>query len=291
MTYNAFCRSILDVCGMSEHGFSFNAQDDPWDYPSTGRPGVSLAHFQQRWQALLSIPHTEPTQVHLEKDSSPLEVTCPTDPQPLQTGSASVLDDDMAKLIRDNQVAQMAAMFLETCPNDWTRGWGPGFYTKLKRASNKEDTLDEDIDVAAAIQFRWELGLLADQIVEMFKLPAPNSQRCLWWDDIAWKRSLWDGRISGSGHLKTVVFLALSRGGFQPYPCPFQGPPFPRFALYVAAAIVEAQMGEEEALELVEELLKFMGNVKTFYRWKAQASEAVMERKNSWVKSLQGCHP
>jgi hypothetical protein len=106
----------------------------------------------------------------------------------------------MTKLIRDNQVAQMAAMFLETCPNDWTRGWGPGFYTKLKRASNKEGTLDEDIDVAAAIHFRWELGLLADRIVEMFKLPAPNSQRCLWWDDIAWRRSLWNGRILGSSH-------------------------------------------------------------------------------------------
>src|SRR5690606_24528319 len=113
------------------------------------------------------------------------KVNCPTDPQAFQTGSASVIDDDLAKLIRDNQVAQMAAMFLETCPNDWTRGWGPGFYTKLKRASNKEDTLDEDLDVVAAIQFRWELGLLADQIVEMFKLPVPNSERCLWWDDIA----------------------------------------------------------------------------------------------------------
>jgi len=180
----------------------------------------------------------------------------------------------------------MAAIFLKTCPNDWTRGWGPAFYTMLKRASNKEDILDEDLDVAAAIQFRWELGLLADQIVEMFKLPVPNSERCLWWDDIAWRRGIRNGRIPGGGHLNTVVFLALGRGGFEPYPCPFQGPPFPRFTLYVAAAVVEAQLGEEKALELVEELLKFMRDVKAFYKQKVQASEAVMEKKNNWVKSL-----
>jgi len=39
-------------------------------------------------------------------------------------------------------------------------------------------------------------------------------------------------------------------------------------------------------LELVEELLQFMRDVKAFYKQKVQASEAVMEKKNNWVKSL-----
>jgi hypothetical protein len=81
LTYNSLCRSVLDTCQnkvtrfSSNQCFAFSAQDDAWEYSWSGRTGIPLAYFQDRWNALKIHPYTRPEDVHAIRNQDPQNPT------------------------------------------------------------------------------------------------------------------------------------------------------------------------------------------------------------------------
>jgi hypothetical protein len=184
-----------------------------------------------------------------------------------------------------NRVATMAELFLQTCPNDWNSGWGPFIHGCLRAAIAGEAIPDEDIDVAALIAFRWELGQLADYIVQVFELPVPSNQACVFWNRPEWQTRV-RPTIPGFDQRHVRVWQELLNGKFEPKPTPAQGPPFTRFSQYITAAVVEANLSQTRTLAVIHGLLDFMQSVKQFHQERIVKNAQVILRGRNWFKAI-----
>ncbi|GKT55261.1 hypothetical protein ColTof4_07872 [Colletotrichum tofieldiae] len=163
----------------------------------------------------------------------------------------------------------MAKLFLETCPDDWDRGWGPGLYTMLTQAVEgrleDKERAHPEIDVSAFINYRWELAEMADLLVREYKLPIPNHEICIMWHGIEWKVAA-ARSIDGFETRSNRVWSHFVYKEFAPEPTRSQGPPFTRFTQYMTASVALAQLSIEETDQLVGKLVEYMERYKKFYK-------------------------
>ena len=291
-TYNAYCQSILDVCKDKVHRlwqkqtFTFKAQDDTWGYSWTARTSIPLAYFEKRWKALKMVPYIGSSQAKLDMDPHPGNPTFSGSAGPSQSGGAQMIDE-MTLHISQHRVREMARLFLQTCPGDWNRGWGPAVHGQVSFALTEDDLPQEELhEISSLIRFRWEQGLLADEMVRIFNLPQPDGQICMLCDVNAW-RSRAHPEIPNFDKLYEIAWFTLVRGEFRPVPMSeLQGPPFIRITEYMTAALVEANVSEEETKALAEGLLEFMGRVKQFHRDRAVHDSDVIGRGRTWIKAI-----
>ncbi|RSM11489.1 hypothetical protein CEP52_003017 [Fusarium oligoseptatum] len=229
-TYNEFCQSILEVCETrvtslwNGRTFTFN-----------------------RWDALEIIPPA--TENATDKKPEAVRTA-----EPSSTGDSFI--DEMTRSIHQKDVPSMARLFLQTCPGDENRGWGPLAHGMLSRALEDDLPLDELEEVAGMICFRWESPLIADYLVETFNLPKPKGQIYILWDSLS-------GGINNP--LYHTIFHKLAQGGFPPLPAKNQGPPFLRFLFYLTAAVSLTNLPEPSTLLLIDKLTIFMAKAKEFY--------------------------
>lgn len=301
-SYNAFCQSILDTCINRAHRlwyeqkFTFSAHDDAWEYSWTRRTGIPLAYFEARWEALRIVPYTGDANVKLAMDPNPSNKSFLGEAGPSRTGGINqdeVLHAMTANICQKRIIA-MAELFLQTCPGDWDKGWGPrvrGILTDAIQGRtptyDSDDSCDEDNkddDVPAIIQFRWEAGLLADQIIQHFKLPVPSNKMCIMWDQLAWKADA-RARIP-SMDLKYGHIWDRFRRDFGVEPYRSQGPPFTRFNYYIVAAVVEANLSKEATEDLVVKMKQLMRIIKGFYAQKIVQEPEVGKRGRNWMLSI-----
>lgn len=79
LAYDAFRQSVLDACqntatrlsSSSFQHFTFSAQNDDWEYSWTGRTGIPLAHFEERWKRLKAYPYTGSEEVRSLQNTDP----------------------------------------------------------------------------------------------------------------------------------------------------------------------------------------------------------------------------
>lgn len=109
-----------------------------------------MTHFENHRDALEIIPPVT------EAEAAAQNPTTARTAGPSSTESSIV--DEMTRSIRQNHVASMARLFLQTCPGDENRGWGPMTHGMLSRALRGDLPLDELEEIAGMICFRWELG-------------------------------------------------------------------------------------------------------------------------------------
>ncbi|KAL2757910.1 hypothetical protein ACRALDRAFT_2025598 [Sodiomyces alcalophilus JCM 7366] len=276
-TYDAFCHSILDICqarvtrhSMSED-FTFSVNDDQWEGSGTGRTAVPLGSFEQRWNAL-------PIRSYMAGDVTGLTRT--------GGGSSSqVITDQMTESMVRNSVKTMAELFLQTCPGDWTRGYGPRSQGILRRYIEGREDPDEVTDVGAMIAFRWELGLLADRMIARRGLAAPGDSTCILLNIEDWMITN-EARISNFSARWRMVTQHLFKHGFAPEPTPAQGPPFGRFLRFVTAAVVGAGLSETTTMSVAQALVEDMEQAKEFHRTQAMANATVRERARIWISSI-----
>lgn len=192
MTYNAFCKALWDTCKdrvyrFWEHQEFTFSPDDQWVYSRSGRTGIPLAHFEQRWNQLLSHPCPAPADVRLQRNPAPTSVDLAPGSSVQQ--AAGVQDaDSTVELIKSifECTREMAYLLLQTCSQDWNKALFMAFagalrnYYRLGLKSERRTT-----DIAAKIRFRWEMGLLTDSIISRFKLPVPKGEICILWDRYA----------------------------------------------------------------------------------------------------------
>lgn len=154
-----------------------------------------------------------------------------------------------------DRMVTMATLFLQTCPGSWDRGFGPLMRGMLRRAIQTNESLDT-MDIADPITFRWKAAQLVDRIVRELNLPAPSNKTCIIWSKYDWRLSdREEDQRPYFGHQYGRIWAAF-RDRDLPEPSPQQGPPFVLLQEYLAAAITEARLSEQESLALVKLVLE-----------------------------------
>lgn len=304
-TLNAYTRSIIDICRSDVarfwdlQNFTFSAQDDEWEgawYGRTGIPsGIPLDHFKDRWNQLVDIPYTGESskKLNLDPHSSNTSETVPVQPGPAGgVLSPELLRETMTSAMITGDVRMMAQLFLQTCPGDWHRGWGPGLGTMLTDAVKHgiepgKRRVRRHIDIADFIRYRWELAEMADSFVQEYQLRKPNSETCLLWNDFDWSGPA-HPKSPGYGERFSVAYSHLVRKEFNPMPMRSQGPYFNRFTRYIAAAIALTNLtSQEENDRVLESLVCRMDEYKEFYKKICVENKGVMQKEREWREAIR----
>lgn len=262
-TYATFCRSVFESCSTQV--------TCPWELQRisfSAQGGTSSAEARQdRGQ------HPD-NPIFQGKGQDSTRVTGGVDTDPIIT--------QITQSIAQKQIRVLAGLFLETCPRDWSQGQGVAFHGLLRGyvRGDTEDVAREE-EVAAAIQYRWEVALLADYMVLKFSLPVPNRQMCILWDPFDW----WHHHkpLRPRNHR---VWQALLRGGVWVEAADNQGPPFVRPLSYLAAAILEGTTSEEQADVKIVEMVAFVEGIKDFYKQRVLEDPAVLHSGGEWLRSI-----
>ncbi|RMJ11955.1 hypothetical protein CDV36_008400 [Fusarium kuroshium] len=179
---------------------------------------------------------------------------------------AAFFIDETTGLTCQKRVSPMAELFLQTCPGD--------------ECSEKNLPQDDLEEVAGLISFRWELGLLADYLVEIFGLPQPGGKICVLWNSQPWYSEAIKYPLHG------MIFDGLVRGGFLPTPAVNQGPPFDRFLHYMAAAVALKDLSEPCTSQLVDQLVLFMAEARKFQEQRVVSDQNTLEKAQRWFKAI-----
>ncbi|KAL6816417.1 hypothetical protein J3E69DRAFT_375170 [Trichoderma sp. SZMC 28015] len=185
------------------------------------------------------------------------------------------LIDELAEAIHQDRVADMARLFLQTCPGEENRGWRSSQIYVLERAAKGLPDEEEAVWVTAdLIRFQWEISLLCDHIVSLFGLRVPNGQICLLWDDRRWR--FYTAPITKSQLAKyddTRAYLLYYRS-FPYRGRRSQGPPFTRAVHYLAAALAETTQTFDECMAKADEIVAFAK------AWEGNFQERVGQNEN-----------
>ncbi|KAJ5999803.1 hypothetical protein N7481_000212 [Penicillium waksmanii] len=296
LTYNAFCQSVLDTCQNSvtrlwefQH-FSFSAQNDDWEYSWTGRTGIPLAHFRERWDRLKSYPYTGRANLRDERNTDPQNPNFTT-PVPSQTGGVQAANDQnivdtMTDHMAHGRLKEMARIFHGTCPGDWTLSDHVSLSSGLFRFYELGlDTEDAGM-FEATIRFRWEAALLADYVVETFRLPVPRNDICIMWHDGAWANAIEKKFPASEVSQRWLAIAATLEDSFDLPRLPQQGPPFDRPFRYLVAALIEADKPKNILAEICDAIIELMRNVKAFQNQRLCEDREVRRRGREWLRSI-----
>ncbi|KAJ5513314.1 hypothetical protein N7463_002866 [Penicillium fimorum] len=289
LTYNAFCDSVWRICEnrvtrlWSFQNFRFSAQDDAWEFSWTGRTGIPLTHFENRWNLLTSYPYSGPSDIRALRNPDPKNFAFST--QDLnKTAAGQGIIDEMTDHIAHRRLKEMARTFHTTCPGDWDRGKEVGFGGTLRALYERDEYQERAPIFESTIRFRWEAALLADYIIELFELPVPSKEICIMWNRIWWiecnRRTMPDLQArwkkmynSLSGHFMTPCFSE-------------QGPPFYRPLHYLVAAFIEADKPDGEASAVISTIGEFMSTVRTFHQQRLCKDREVRSRGRAWLRTI-----
>ncbi|TQN67106.1 hypothetical protein CSHISOI_08323 [Colletotrichum shisoi] len=93
---------------------------------------------------------------------------------PRMGGHVEAIRSELMRGHTNKQVKEMAERFLQTCPGDWNSGWEQLTRGCLRAFVTVNTAPYPDIDVAAMMAFRWEVGLFADYMVRPFTFQHPS---------------------------------------------------------------------------------------------------------------------
>ncbi|CAI7598210.1 unnamed protein product [Penicillium pancosmium] len=289
LAYDAFRQSVLDACqntatrlsSSSFQHFTFSAHNDDWEYSWTGRTGIPLAQFEERWKRL---------KTHLYTGSE--------DNQTKRVGGDAkeeqTIIDTMPDHMAHERLKEMARIFHSTtCPYDWTLCDHVTLSSRLFCFYELGLNLEQAGTFEATMRFRWEAALFADYIVETFRLPVPWDEICIMWHDCAWANAI-EKKISASEYSQRWLTIAPlledifdSLGVCHREPgLPVQGPSFHRPFRYVVAALIEANKPEDELTAVSNEIKEAIKNVRTFQNQRVCQDEEVKCRGREWLESL-----
>lgn len=207
-----------------------------------------------------------PPKLFLDEIEVPLEdferrwSTSASHPDP---GPESEIITKMAEALAHGTLKDMARIFHQTCPGDWSLGDNVVFGVRLRSFYEHEEGKEHAPMLAATIQFRWEMGLLTDYLISLFGLPMPCNKICALWDPHVWQDAM--NMIGNTWRVRwDRVENALGKS-FDVLPREDQGPSFDRSRWYLTAALVEANGSENENLAIVSAVCEFTEILKEFH--------------------------
>ncbi|KAK1714096.1 hypothetical protein CaCOL14_009920 [Colletotrichum acutatum] len=306
-TYNSFCQSILDICKgklhrmADEQGFCFSAQDDQWNWSWTKRTGTPLAHFQSRWDALETVEFTGDKEERIRKlyrDPDPSN-NWATDDE-LRAALARIsgsgqrhagleVQKEMEDLVYQQRIPPLAKLLLETCPEDWSKGWGNGDRCYLEQLATgvvipREKSTYSDTDPLEFIRYRLEAAAMADRIVSLFQLPVPFGESCIMCDLDRFNAR---AEKESEGYLRRYsrIWSCLAYDLF-PMPRIIQGPPMARPLRYVVAAVSMMPLSDEKIESLTNEILEYTGRLRKSVEEGVATNEEVARQSRRWIASI-----
>lgn len=200
--------------------------------------------------------------------------------------SEAELTEQMTYYLREGPVKELARLFHQsTCPGDWdcqpTATVGSILRTFYERDFGKGE-LPTASEVTSIIRYRWEICLLADQIVDIFGLPVPGNSMCILWNLGNWTRTI--GR-DVSDWFWYQSFRIMCGDMYELLPRqPDQGAEFRRPWLYVVAALFEwgrSGKSERETIITIHRIIDFLEVVKRFN--KQSGGRVLPVRRNDCV--------
>jgi hypothetical protein len=291
LTYNSFCQSVWNTCEnrvtrlWNFQHFMFSAKDDAWEYSWTGRTGIPLADFGARWALLKPFPTTGPQDKCALRNPNPANPTFAIQ-DPNKTGGGQNIVNEMTDYIAHGKLKEMARTFHQTLPGEWDWGQEVGFGGILRGFYECDQFTEEAPMFESAIRFRWEAALLADYLIEIFKLPVPNQEICIMWNRFSWITSFRD-KISDLNLTAQWKYIYDSLEDCLEISClSDQGPPFYRPIHYMCAALIEADKPKDETTAIIDAIGEFMKTVRAFHEQRLCGDREVRRRGRDWLKTV-----
>jgi hypothetical protein len=177
------------------------------------------------------------------------------------------LKEQMTYYLREGPVKILARLFHEhTCPGDWDcqpsaalGGDLRTFYEENPSIEGKSPTAPE---ITSIIRYRWEVSLVADQIVNMFGLPLPGNSMCILWNLGTWSSYVW---MNLSDLCWCKLFREVCGKKYELIPRQSnQGWEFRRPGLYVIVSLFLWGKSEPETEHMVLRIARFLRGIKRF---------------------------
>ncbi|KAJ3960405.1 hypothetical protein N0V92_002942 [Colletotrichum tropicale] len=149
-TFNAYTRSIVDVCGAEVMKRDLVTHTSNTDETVTARPGLAggvsrdAKLREEMTKALIAKEVPKMAKIFL--------LTCPSD---WDRGYGPAVRNMLDRVERDG---------LQPPERTW-----------------------RNVDVQRYVHFNWELAEIVDHLVDTFKLPMPGGKRCILWEDNLWQ--------------------------------------------------------------------------------------------------------
>ncbi|CAG8892624.1 unnamed protein product [Penicillium egyptiacum] len=272
LSYNSFCDSVWSTCEdritrlWSFQHFRFCAQDDAWEYSWTGRTGIPLSHFRNRWDGLNSYPYQGPSDIRDLRNPHPKNTTF-LEQDPNKTASGNQVIDEMTGHIAHGRLKEMARTFHQTCPGEWevVRRWA------LEARSVDSTSVTCSRKKRRCLKRRYALGgrqpfsqttFSSCLTFLLLTMPMPDLEA-------RWRK----------------MYKSLS--GYFEIPClREQGPPFYRPLHYLVAAFLEADKPEHETSAIISAIGDFISTVRMFHQQRLYKDQEVRGRGREWLKSI-----
>ncbi|CAK7211396.1 hypothetical protein SBRCBS47491_001112 [Sporothrix bragantina] len=305
----AFLSSVWDVCRGKHHqwcdhefDFSPSSYTNEWKMPWASPDGnvQHLSYYQARWNML---------QTHAYRPETATTFSGP-----------DMLAGQFTSQVDLNRVRMMVSLWRITCPGDHLYDDGPrmeAFMTMCARSGrptiSREQIRDgspEDeftsiykYNFVAVLQHRYQMAMLAEDLVEAMELPRPGGKTCLHWYEPDWKEWMlqeYGVFVDELERIKSAIFGVFDQEGCSLAslitPAAEQGPVFHRFIRYMAAAIIEGLYRDSvEGDAFVTQriwtkgmaVLEFFKVSKSYLEEKALADPKVRDLANAWAESMQ----
>lgn len=271
-SFNEFARSIydtlldLDRFG-DKHDIRFSAQDDDWGASWTGRTGIPLRTFADRWDQLETKVSTAEPGSQLDRSTrftgSGTSADTSLSLQEFRSLSPGRLGShDLGGLFGGNPISQkmhvkrMAKALLKTCPGSWTGGYGPKNRADLRRfIESPASDFGNTADILRILKYRFDMLHYADVLIAKLGIQKPDSKYCFQFN--------WGDWYIRALHTRgdTVKLLCeksfgrlLDSAMFQP-PTKDHGKGFRNPHYYVTAAIVDASETPDDAEAYLDSVL------------------------------------
>lgn len=156
----------------------------------------------------------------------------------------------------------MARTFHETCPGYWTLATHISLSSRLFRFYKLGLGVEYAGMLEGTIRYRWEAALLADHIVETFRLPVPSNEICIMWNNWAWANEIEKKFSESEVTQRWLAIAAKLTDSFDLPRLPQQGPPFERPMRYLVAALIESDKPWDTVVEICDGIVELMGTVR-----------------------------
>jgi len=261
-TYNEFARTIhhtlltrVDRFG-DRHEIHFSAQDDDWEASWTGRTGIPLQAFAERWDQLATRTSTmapsshnrDPTAAGVTGGVSSLSLS---EADPIHRGR---LGSAFGGTVRTQKryVKSLAKQFLQICPGIWTLGYGPKLHGTLQKFIKGPDKeFANTAEILCLLEYRFSMIMYAELLLAEATVPTPTGQRCHEWLGQEWMATSSKRLNRDTKDLHHRVVQLLEDNRIFPEPTEEQGRKFYHPRDYVAAALVEVSADMQDVEQMV----------------------------------------
>lgn len=197
---------------------------------------------------------------------------------------SSPVAEEMARLIPNDNTKQVCAMYMRFFrPGDWGGEEMKTFLELMQDFVENDNHPERGAVFQSRIELEMNIASLADELVGLFGLSAPNEQICILWDPSA-----------NASEDSTTMDLAVRRERMRVniqllddfhIPCPlgyYHRPPE-----YLVEAIINSHQCLQRKLKIVKRIGQFVTQVKTF-RLNNKHGDDISHLAREWLKTEIG---